>query len=123
MVSFSVAETISVFLYDTLKNIPTFFSNSATKDIEPLELYPDLMHKSLTLYQLVVFIFFSNTKIFLFIYKQVVYLKVVIFTLNLGETLRHGCSVNLLHIFRTPFPRNTSVWLPLLFSVWGKHIT
>ena len=27
-------------------------------------------------------------------------------------TLRHGCSpVNLLHIFRTPFPRNTSGWL------------
>ena len=26
--------------------------------------------------------------------------------------LRHGCSpVNLLHIFRTPFPRNTSGWL------------
>ena len=29
-------------------------------------------------------------------------------------TLRHGCSpVNLLHIFRTPFPNNTSGW-PLL---------
>ena len=29
-------------------------------------------------------------------------------------TLRHGCSlVNLLHIFRTPFPRNTSRWLLL----------
>ena len=29
-------------------------------------------------------------------------------------TLRHGCSpVNLLHIFRTPFPRNTSGWLLL----------
>ena len=28
--------------------------------------------------------------------------------------LRHGCSpVNLLHIFRTPFPRNTSGWLLL----------
>ena len=27
-------------------------------------------------------------------------------------TLRHGCShVNLLHIFRTPFPNNTSGWL------------
>ena len=27
-------------------------------------------------------------------------------------TLRHGCSpVNLLHIFRTPFSRNTSGWL------------
>ena len=30
--------------------------------------------------------------------------------------LRHGCSpVNLLHIFRTPFPRNTSEWLLLTF--------
>ena len=29
-------------------------------------------------------------------------------------TLRHGCSpVNLLHIFGTPFPKNTSGWLPL----------
>ena len=29
-------------------------------------------------------------------------------------TLRHGCStVNLLHIFRSPFPRNTSGWLLL----------
>ena len=28
--------------------------------------------------------------------------------------LRHGCSpVNLLHILRTPFPRNTSGWLHL----------
>ena len=31
-------------------------------------------------------------------------------------TLRHGCSpVNLLHIFRTPFPKNTSGWLLLDF--------
>ena len=30
-------------------------------------------------------------------------------------TLRHGCSpVNLLHIFRTPFTKNTSGWLLLL---------
>ena len=29
-------------------------------------------------------------------------------------TLRHGCSpVNLLHIFRTPLPMNTSGWLLL----------
>ena len=29
-------------------------------------------------------------------------------------TLRHGCSLgNLLHIFRTPFPKNTSGGLPL----------
>ena len=32
--------------------------------------------------------------------------------------LRHGCSpVNLLHIFRTPFPRNTSEWLFLNITV------
>ena len=30
-------------------------------------------------------------------------------------TLRHRCSpLNLLHIFRTPFPRNTSEWLLLV---------
>ena len=30
--------------------------------------------------------------------------------------LRHGCSpVNLLHIFRTSFPRNSSGWLLLIF--------
>ena len=30
-------------------------------------------------------------------------------------TFRHGCSpVNLLHIFRTPFSRNTSGWMLLL---------
>ena len=28
-------------------------------------------------------------------------------------TLRHGCSVNLLHIFRTHFTKNTSGWLLL----------
>ena len=33
-------------------------------------------------------------------------------------TLRHGCSpVNLLHIFRTVFPKNTSEWL-LIFYVY-----
>ena len=32
-------------------------------------------------------------------------------------TLRHGCSpVNLLHIFKKLFPRNTSGWLLLLFG-------
>ena len=37
-------------------------------------------------------------------------------------TLRHGCSpVNLLHIFRTPFPRNTSGWL-LLFFVYLTQV-
>ena len=31
-------------------------------------------------------------------------------------TLQHGCSpVNLLHIFRTPFPKTTSRWLLLLY--------
>ena len=34
-------------------------------------------------------------------------------------TLWHGCSpVNLLHIFRIPFPKNTSGWLLLTF---GNH--
>ena len=35
-------------------------------------------------------------------------------------TLRHGCSpANLLHIFRTPLPRNTSVWLLLkILILW-----
>ena len=34
-------------------------------------------------------------------------------------TLWHGCSpVNLLHIFRTPFPRNTSGWLLLFLFVF-----
>ena len=33
--------------------------------------------------------------------------------------LRHGCSpVNLLHIFGTPFPRNTSGWLLLPFFIY-----
>ena len=34
-------------------------------------------------------------------------------------TLRHGCTtLNLLHIFRTPFTKNTSRWLllPLTFN-------
>ena len=31
--------------------------------------------------------------------------------------LRHGCSpVNVLHIFRTPFPKNTSGWLLLMLA-------
>ena len=39
---------------------------------------------------------------------------------NLTEiTLRHGCSTaNLLHIFRTPFPRNTSECLLLVSKVF-----
>ena len=36
--------------------------------------------------------------------------------------LRHGCSpVNLLHIFRTPFPKNTSGWL--LLDGGGKELS
>ena len=36
-------------------------------------------------------------------------------------TLRHGCSlVNLLYIFRTPFPKNTSKGLLLTLSVVGQ---
>ena len=34
-------------------------------------------------------------------------------------TLRHGCSpVNLLHIFRAPFPKNSSGGLLLLFCIF-----
>ena len=43
-------------------------------------------------------------------------------------SLRHGCSpVNLLRIFRTPFPRGTSEWLLLnipdiqIFSGLNRH--
>ena len=36
--------------------------------------------------------------------------------------LRHECSpVNLLHIFRTPFPRNTSGWLLLTMHDSDSH--
>ena len=36
---------------------------------------------------------------------------------NIEIALRHSCSpVNLLHNFRTPFPRNTSGWLLLLIK-------
>ena len=36
--------------------------------------------------------------------------------------LRHGWSpVKLLHIFRTPFPRNTSRWLLLSLSCWREE--
>ena len=35
-------------------------------------------------------------------------------------TLWHGCSpVNLLHIFRTPFPRNTSGRIPIYDIFWN----
>ena len=38
--------------------------------------------------------------------------------------LRHGCSpINLLHIFRTPFPRNTSGRLLLYFQLECKVLT
>ena len=34
-------------------------------------------------------------------------------------SLRYGCSpVNLLHIFRTSFPKNTSEWLLLVFRIY-----
>ena len=40
-------------------------------------------------------------------------------------TLRHGCSfVNLLHIFRAPFPKNTSRWLLIeltYFQIFSLH--
>ena len=37
--------------------------------------------------------------------------------ISIEITLRHGYSpVNLLHILRTPFPRNTSEWLLLIFA-------
>ena len=37
-------------------------------------------------------------------------------------TLRHGCSpVNLLHIFRTPFIKNTFGWLLLHFAKLLKN--
>ena len=39
-------------------------------------------------------------------------------------TLRHGCSpVNLLHIFRTPFPRNSSGWLLLVLQLSPHLLT
>ena len=38
--------------------------------------------------------------------------------------LRHGCStVSLLHIFRTPFPRNTYGWLLLKHEDYRSKIT
>ena len=38
--------------------------------------------------------------------------------------LRHGCSPeNLLHIFRTSFPRNTSRWLLLVSTYLNKVLT
>ena len=37
-------------------------------------------------------------------------------------TLRHGCPpVNLQHIFRTPFPKNTSGGLLLKGAYWGSY--
>ena len=38
-------------------------------------------------------------------------------------TRRHGCSpVNLLHIFRTPFPKNISGWLLLVLLIHSGSI-
>ena len=44
---------------------------------------------------------------------------------NLFETtLRHECSpVNLLHIFETPFTKNTSEWLFLNVASWFDQVT
>ena len=37
--------------------------------------------------------------------------------------LRYGCSlVNLLHIFRTPFPKNTTEWLLLNLNAWSQQL-
>ena len=47
-------------------------------------------------------------------------LKSVI-SIKLQSTLRHGCSpVNLLHNFRTPFPKNTSGGLLLVSEVYSE---
>ena len=41
---------------------------------------------------------------------------------DFNKVALHGCSpVNLLHIFRTPFPRNTSRWLLLILPL-GKGV-
>ena len=41
---------------------------------------------------------------------------------DFNKVALHGCSpVNLLHIFRTPFPRNTSRWLLLILPL-GKEV-
>ena len=40
-------------------------------------------------------------------------------------SLRHGCSVNLLHILRTPFLKNTSGWLLLKIPercLWDRFV-
>ena len=42
-------------------------------------------------------------------------ISIKLFCNFIGITLLHGCCpVNLLHIFRTPFPKNTSGWLLLI---------
>ena len=50
--------------------------------------------------------------------KKYCYIKWVIFQNSMlivktNRSSRHGCSVNLPHIFRTPFLKNTSWWLLL----------
>ena len=46
------------------------------------------------------------------LYRSVISVKLLCNFIKI--TLRHGCSpVNLLHIFRTPFLRNTSEWVLL----------
>ena len=43
-----------------------------------------------------------------------------VISVKLLIALRHGCSENLLHIFKTPLPKNTSG--QLLLIVWEKCI-
>ena len=46
--------------------------------------------------------------------RSVISISVILQSNFIEITLRHGCSpVNLLHIFRTPFLKNTSRWLLL----------
>ena len=57
-----------------------------------------------------------NICLFIFISNQLIVPEAAILCNFIEITLRHGCSpVNLLHIFRTPFTKNTSERLLLLF--------
>ena len=67
----------------------------------------------------VIFLELSQTEFDVIIVHWVKSVQIRIFLQSkfIEMTLRHGCSpVNLLHIFRTPFPKNTSWWLPLVFT-------
>ena len=50
------------------------------------------------------------------------FIEIVLVQSNFIEiVLRHGCSpVNLLHFFKTPFPRNTPEWM--LLYLWRKRM-